>query len=244
MPPLTGKAAVVTGGATGIGRAIAVALAGEECQVAIAGRRTDALREAADSWRGEPPLFFHRIDVTDRASVAAFFQWADQQLGKVDILVNNAGINTPRRTLADISPETWDQVLEINATGTYNCMAAVLPQMRSRRDGLIVNIGSVSGKRASLLGGVAYCASKFAVSALSTAAALEEGKNGIRVTSICPGEVDTPILEHRPTSLSAEHRARILRPEDIAAAMLMVACLPARAHVPELIIKPTWQDYA
>ena len=95
-----------------------------------------------------------------------------------------------------------------------------------------------------MLGGVAYCALKFALTALSTAVALEEGKNGIRVTSICPGEVDTPILDGRPTPVSAEHRARILRPEDIAAAVLMVACLPARAHVPELVIKPTWQDFA
>ena len=134
--------------------------------------------------------------------------------------------------------------MQINATGPYNCLMAVLPEMRSRGEGLVVNICSVSGKRAAMLGGVAYCASKFALSALSTAAALEEGKHGIRVTSICPGEVDTPILEARPQPISVEHRSRILRPEDVAETVLMVACLPPRAHVPELIIKPTWQDYA
>jgi NADP-dependent 3-hydroxy acid dehydrogenase YdfG len=134
--------------------------------------------------------------------------------------------------------------MSINATGAYNCMHAVLPGMRTRRDGLIINMDSISGQRASVLGGVAYCASKFALTALGTCVALEEGQNGSRVTSVCPGEVDTPLLDGRPTPVGAEHRSRILQAEDIAAAVLMVACLPARAHVHELVIKPTWQDYS
>jgi NAD(P)-dependent dehydrogenase (short-subunit alcohol dehydrogenase family) len=182
--------------------------------------------------------------VADRKSVDELFRWADQTLGKVDILVNNAGINTPKRTMADMPPETWDEVLSINATGAYNCMRAVLPGMRARKDGLIINMDSISGMRASVLGGVAYCAAKFALTALSSVVALEEGKNGIRVTSICPGEVDTPLLDGRPTPLSADHRSRILQSEDIADVVLMVACLPPRAHVHELVIKPTWQDYS
>jgi NAD(P)-dependent dehydrogenase (short-subunit alcohol dehydrogenase family) len=241
---LQGKTAVITGGATGIGLAIARAFAGEGCRVAIAGRREDKLRAAADTWKGDPPLVFHTVDVADRPSVAELFRWADQTLGKVDILVSNAGINTPKRTMADMPPETWDEVMSINATGTYNCMHAVLPGMRQRKDGLIINMDSISGMRASVLGGVAYCASKFAMTALSAVVALEEGKNGIRVTAVCPGEVDTPLLDGRPTPLSAEHRSRILHAEDIAAAVLMVACLPPRAHVHELVIKPTWQEYA
>ncbi len=95
-----------------------------------------------------------------------------------------------------------------------------------------------------MLGGVAYCASKFAATALATAVALEEGQHGIRVTNILPGEVDTPILEGRPVLPTPEHRARMLRPEDVAEAVLMVACLPPRAHVAELLIKPTLQEYA
>jgi NAD(P)-dependent dehydrogenase (short-subunit alcohol dehydrogenase family) len=234
----------VTGGATGIGYACAVALAGEGCRVAIAGRREDALRQAAQQHRGSPPLVHHPVDVGNRQSVQTLFDWARRELGKVDILVCSAGVNTQRRMLADMPPDTWDQVMQINATGPYNCMLAVLPEMRERRDGLIVNISSVAGKRATLLGGVAYNASKFAVTALGIAAALEEGKNGIRVTTIFPGEVDTPILEVRPVPVDAAHRARILRPEDVAEAVLMVACLPPRAHVSELIIKPVGQDYA
>lgn len=241
---LADKTAVITGGATGIGRAIALAFAKEGCRVAIAGRREDKLRDAAAAWRGKPPIITHTVDVADRASVDDLFRWADKSLGKVDILVSNAGINTPKRIMADMSPETWDEVMRINATGTYNCMHAVLPEMRARKDGLIIIMNSISGMRASVLGGLAYCASKFAMTALGTVVAAEEGENGIRVTSICPGEVDTPLLDGRPTPLSAEHRARILQPSDVADVVLTVACLPPRAHVHELVIKPTCQDYA
>ena len=227
---LAGKTAVITGGATGIGQGIAIALAEEGCRVAIAGRRDDKLREAAAAWTGVPPILTHIVDVADRASVAELFRWAEEKLGQIDILVNAAGINTPRRTMADMPPETWDEVLAINATGAYNCIHAVLPGMRRRKDGLIININSISGHRASMLGGVAYSASKFALTALNTAVALEEGKNGIRVTSICPGEVDTPLLSRRPVKVSPENLARILQPSDVGEAVLMVACLPPRAR--------------
>lgn len=240
---LAGKTAVVTGGGSGIGQAIAWVLAGEGCRVAVAGRSADKLEATIRGFIGSPAIIGHTVDVADRASVAAFFRWAERELGKIDILVNNSGINVPKRYLSDISPEDWDRTLTVNATGAFNCLREVLPAMRTRRDGLVVNISSTSGKRAGLLGGVAYSASKFALTALATAAALEEGKHGIRVTSIFPGEVDTPILEHRPVPVSAEHRARILQPDDVAQAVLMVCCLPPRAHVAELVIKPTTQDY-
>lgn len=241
---LKGKTALITGGGTGIGQGIALALAGEGCRVAIAGRRLDKLHEAAAAWQGTQPIECHIVDVADRESVAALFAWAQARLGQIDILVNSAGMNVPRRSMADMAPDAWDQVLEINATGVYNCMHAVLPQMRERRDGLIINISSTAGVRAAAIGGIAYCASKFAVSALSTAVALEVGKFGIRVSNICPGEVETPILESRPVVPTAEHRARMMQPEDLGAAVLMIACLPPRAHVSELIIKPTTQEFS
>ncbi len=241
---LADKTALITGGATGIGQAVAIAFAKQGCRVAIAGRREDKLREAAAGWQGKPPILTHAVDVANRESVNELFRWAETTLGKVDILVSNAGINSPTRIMADMPPETWDQVMQINATGTYNCMHAVLPGMRARKDGLIIIMNSISGMRASVLGGVAYCASKFAMTALGTVVALEEGKNGIRVTNICPGEVDTPLLDGRPVPLSAEHRARVLQASDIADVVLTVACLPPRAHVHELVIKPTWQDYS
>jgi NAD(P)-dependent dehydrogenase (short-subunit alcohol dehydrogenase family) len=241
---LAGRSALVTGGGSGIGRGIALAFARDGCRVAIAGRREDALRETASLWRGEPSILWRAGDVADRASAGALCSWAAEALGALDILVNSAGINIPRRALAVLEPEDWERVLAVNATGAFLCMRAVLPGMRARRDGLIINISSVAGKRAALLGGVAYNASKFAMTALGATAAIEEARNGIRVTNIFPGEVDTPILERRPTPVSPEHRARMLQPEDVAAAALMVALLPPRAHVPELIIKPLAQDYA
>jgi NADP-dependent 3-hydroxy acid dehydrogenase YdfG len=241
---LSKKTALITGGGSGIGLGIAKALADEGCRVAIAGRRKEKLRDAAATYTGSNSLLSHPVDVADRASVAKLFQWAADQFGPIDILVNAAGLNIVHRSLAETKPEEWDRLLAINATGTFNCMQAILPQMRERGDGLIINISSIAGKRALRLGGVAYCASKFAMTALGTFATLEEGRNGIRVTNIYPGEVDTPILDARPTPLTPEHRARILQPSDVAAAVLMIACLPPRAHVAELVIKPTTQDYA
>src|SRR5258708_22923781 len=104
---LTGKTALVTGGGSGIGKAIAHALAASGAKVAIAGRRLDKLREAAQSDNGAE-LLFHEVDVADRASVAALFQWAAKALGPIDILVNGAGTNVVHRSLADTTPEEWD----------------------------------------------------------------------------------------------------------------------------------------
>lgn len=240
---LKDKSAVVVGGGTGIGLGIARAFAAEGCRVVIAGRREGKLREAAAAWQGEPPLLCHAVDVTDRQSVASLFDWADEQLGRIDILVNSAGVNIRGRSMAEMTPEQWDEVLAINATGAYNCLYAVLPQMRARRDGLIINISSISGKRALTLGGIAYCASKFAMSALGTAVSNEDARNGIRVTNIFPGEVNTPILEKRPAPVSDERKAAMLQPEDLGALAVAIACLPPRAHVPELIMKPIGQEY-
>ncbi|MEK6236220.1 MAG: SDR family oxidoreductase, partial [Planctomycetales bacterium] len=193
---------------------------------------------------GDPKILYRAADAADRESVDALVAWATKELGRIDIFINSAGVNIVKRTMAEMIPEDWDKVLQINASGAYYCMHAVLPPMRERGDGLIINVSSIAGKRSSPLGGVAYSAAKFAMTALGGTVALEDGKNGIRVTTIFPGEVNTPILDNRPVAVSDEHRARILQPEDVAAAALMIACLPPRAHVPELIIKPVSQDYA
>jgi NAD(P)-dependent dehydrogenase (short-subunit alcohol dehydrogenase family) len=240
---LSGKTALVTGGGTGIGWGAAAALAGEGCRVAIVGRRLDVLKAAAASWLGQPPMIVHECDVADRASVNAAFAWATKELGHIDILVNSAGINIKNRMMGNMPPEEWDRVLQVNATGVYNCMHAVLPQMRARKDGVIINISSISGRRAAALGGVAYNASKFAASALGISVANEEIANNIRVTTIYPGEVDTPILEHRPVAVTPERRAKMLLPEDLGAMVAAVVKLPPRAHVPELIIKPTSAEF-
>jgi NADP-dependent 3-hydroxy acid dehydrogenase YdfG len=240
---LSGQTAIVTGGATGIGLGIAHRLARAGVRTLIGARRADKLAEAAAGFAPEQ-IAWRVCDVTHRDSLGQFVQWAIEQAGPIDMLVNAAGANIKNRTIAEMRPEQWDQLMAVNATGAYNCMAAVLPGMRQRRSGLIVNISSISGLRASRLGGVAYCASKFAMAGLGTAVGLEEAANGIRVTNIYPGEVDTPILDERPTPVTPEHRAKILQPDDVAAAVLMVAELPPRAHIPELVIKPTLQEFA
>jgi len=226
-----------------VGRDVAVALAGEGCKVAICGRREDKLGETAALYSGEPPILTHAADVADRASVGELFEWAAEALGPIHILVNSAGMNIRRRTMAEIDPADWDRMLQVNVTGAFNCMHAVLPQMRERQDGVVINICSIAGKRAGPLAGVAYNASKFAMSALGTSVGAEDARNGIRVSNIYPGEINTPILDDRPVKVSDEHKASILQPEDVTAAVLMVARLPARASVPELVIKPRMQEF-
>ncbi len=240
---LAGRTVLVTGGGTGIGAGCALALAEQGCRVAIAGRREEPLVQTARRFSGEPRVETHTVDVGERESARSLVAWATQTLGQVDVLIHAAGVNVPKRSMADCDPDDWDTVMRINATGAYNMMHAVLPQMRERRDGLIINISSVAGARASELGGVAYSASKFAMTALCTCVANEEKDRGIRVTNIYPGEVETPILDRRPVPVSKEHRARILQPEDVAAAVVMIVGLPPRAHVSDMIIKPTTQAF-
>ena len=243
MSSLSGRTAVVTGGGSGIGAAIARAFAEARCRVVINGRRRERLEQVASDWTGEPPIEIFDGDISDRDSATRLFQFARERLGQIDILVQSAGINIQKRAIADLSPDDWDKVMQVNATGAYNGIREVLAEMRERKDGVIINICSVAGIRTGLLGGVAYNASKHAMAALSKTVGEEERNNGIRVTTIHPGEVETPILDDRPVPVSAEHRARILQAQDLADAALMVACLPPRARVPELVIIPTTQSF-
>tara|TARA_R110002111_G_scaffold262869_1_gene342107 strand:+ start:13373 stop:14101 length:729 start_codon:yes stop_codon:yes gene_type:complete len=237
MTGLENKNVVVTGGGTGIGAACALSLVKAGANVMIGGRRLEPLEKLATQAEGK--INYHALDVADRDSVSTFFNWATDKAGHIDILVHCAGINCRNRSMEAVSPEDWDRLINVNTTGAFNCMQAVLPQMRERRDGLIVNICSISGIRAALLGGVAYNASKFALTALGTTVAQEEKDRGIRVSTVYPGEVETPILDDRPVPVSKEHRAKILQPEDVASAVLMICQLPPRAHVSDLTIKPT-----
>lgn len=242
---LAGKRVLVTGGGSGIGLGIALALAQEGCRVAIAGRGETRLREAAARFVGQPPMVYRTCDVSHRDDVARLFAWLEEQrMLPLDILVASAGINIARRKMCELDPADWDRVLAVNVTGVYNCMHAALPGMRAQRGGLIVNISSIAGKRAMTLGGPAYCASKFAATALGTTVGLEERAHGIRVTNIYPGEVDTPILEQRPVPVPPEKRAQMVHPEDIAACVVTIAKLPPNVLVPELVITPLYQEYA
>ncbi|MEZ4734681.1 MAG: SDR family oxidoreductase [Caldilineaceae bacterium] len=240
---LTGKTALVTGGGTGIGRAVAVVFANAGAKVVITGRREAKLQETCALASGPHTILPYVADVGEREQVAALVAWTNQQVGQIDILVNNAGVNVVERRVEVLKPEAWDYLMNVNTTGVFNTIHAVLPQMRERRDGVLITVSSLAGVRASTLGGAAYSASKHAVNALIKVISVEEKDNGIRATIVAPGEVNTPILDDRPVPVSEEHKAQILQPEDVAAAVLFVATLPARAHVPELLIKPVTQVF-
>ncbi len=240
---LAGKTAVVTGGGTGIGAAVTQSLLAAGMQVAIGGRRLSKLTEFAESLQQPQGLLVHPLDVADRPSVDAFFSAVEGRFGAVDVLVNAAGVNIARRMFDELSPEDWDRLMAINCTGVFNCLKRALPGMRARRDGVVVNISSISGKRAYSLGGMAYNASKFGATGLGMSLGDEIRLDGIRMCNLYPGEVETPILEHRPKAPTAEHRATMLQPQDVADAVLMVVQLPPRARVPELVIVPTVQTF-
>ena len=243
MSRLHGKVALITGGGSGIGLATARLFLGEGARVVIAGRDAKKLEQAAQTLQGGDRLTWASADVSSDDQVQKLVQKVTAAQGRIDILVNNAGLNLKERTMRELTPTRWRQLVDANLNGAFYCIHAVLPQMLERKDGLIVNISSVAGKRASPLGGAAYAASKFGMTALGICLGAEEKDNGIRVSNIYPGEVDTPILKERPTPVTEEHRQRILRPEDVAAAVLFVSTLPPNVSVPELIIKPTWQTY-
>jgi len=238
------KTALVTGAGSGIGRGIARALDGLGLRLALIGREPRKLEDTlAELTNGRESALTFSCDVGDRASVKAMVGRVLEAFGSIDVLVCNAGTNVRNRGLDVLSPEDWDKMIQVNLTGAFNLVHHVLPSMRERQNGLVIQICSISGIRASTLGGAGYSASKFGQSALGICLGREEGKNGIRSTVIYPGEVNTPILDARPVPVGAERRVAVLQPDDIAAAVMFLVQLHPRARVPELVITPTVDDF-
>ena len=238
MRDLTDRLVWITGAGTGIGAAAARRLGRAGARLVLSGRRLEPLQQVADEM-GERATV-EVLDVADRAAVAAAGERIAERHGPVDTLVNNAGINVPRRHWQDVSHDDWEAVFRINVDGLYYCTQAVLPAMRARGEGLIVNISSWAGARVSYLTGPAYTAAKHAVNALTENLNMEECVHGIRATAICPGEVSTPIMDRRPVPMSAEDRARMVQPEDMGEAIWFVAAQPAHVCMNQIIISPTW----
>ncbi len=242
MSGLNNQVCLVTGGGSGIGLATARMLHERGARVMISGRSAEKLAHAADGLAGDR-FVTHVVDVADPAQVQAMVDALIERWGRLDILVNNAGLNIKQRAMRELTLEGWNQLIRTNLDGAFYCIYSALPLMRKQGGGLIINISSVAGKRAGPLGGAGYAAAKFGMSALGICLGAEEKDAGIRVCNIYPGEVDTPILVNRPQPVTPEHRQSMLQPEDVARAVEFVASLPARASVPELVIKPTTQVY-
>lgn len=240
---LNKKLAIVTGAGSGMGQAIAWALSKAGMTVCAVGRSAEKLAETARRSPVADSIHAVPLDITNRPSVAQSLRGLESAHGPAWLLVNNAGVNIRDRAVDVLKPEEFDSVLQTNLTGAFNMTHAVLPGMIAARDGMILTISSIAGLRPLPLGGAAYCASKFALHGYFGTLAREMAQHGIRSTILCPGEVATPILDARPVAVSAEARAAMLQPEDIAEAVLFVARLPKRAHVPELVMKPLVQDY-
>lgn len=240
----TAKTAIITGAGSGIGRGIATALDAVGVRLALIGREAGKLEQTRSSLsqKGGETLIAS-CDVADRDQVKAMVESVLSSFGAIDVLVCNAGTNVRNRSLEALDPGDWDRMIATNLTGAFNLVHYVLPSMRERKSGLVVQIDSISGKRASTLGGAGYSASKFGQAALGICIGREEGARGIRSTVIYPGEVNTPILDARPVPVPAERRAVILQPDDVGAAVRFLVELHPRANVPELVIKPTVDDW-
>ena len=241
MNTLAKQSVLITGGGSGIGLAAAKMFVEKGARVAITGRDAGKLKRAADEIGVK--VLHQAADVGEPDQVQAVIDNVIKTHGGLDILVNNAGANAKERSMREMTPERWRKLVSANLDGAFHCVLAVLPHMIERKSGLVINVNSISGKRASPLGGIAYVAAKFGLRGFAMGLAAEEKDSGIRVSSIYPGEVDTPILENRPKPVTAEHRARILKSEDVAEAILFVAGLPAHVVIPELVITPAGYNY-
>jgi NADP-dependent 3-hydroxy acid dehydrogenase YdfG len=239
------QTALVTGAGSGVGQAIASVLAARGLSVAMVGRDEGKLKcAAAGIDASDSRVVIEPCDVADREAVGSMVRRVLDRYGSIDVLVCNAGMNVNPRSLERLAPADWDRMIATNLTGAYNLVHYVLPSMRERKRGLVVQICSISGKRAGPLGGIGYSASKFGQAALGICLGREERVHGIRSTVIYPGEINTPILDKRPVPVPPERRAVILQPEDVAEAVRFVVELHPRASIPELVILPTVDDWA
>jgi NAD(P)-dependent dehydrogenase (short-subunit alcohol dehydrogenase family) len=241
--PLKGKVAWITGGGSGIGLAGAIELVKAGAHVVISGRTKEtndaAEKELKKLGQAEAIL----LDVADKKAVKAAADAILAKHGRIDILVNSAGTNATKRNFDVVTAEAWDDVVAINLSGLFYCVHSVLPAMRKQKDGLIINVSSWAGRFPSRLTGPAYNATKRGVIALTEQINIEECANGIRASSLLPGEVATPILRKRPVPPSKEEQDRMAQAEDLGQAILFIASMPARTCVNELIIAPTWNRF-
>ena len=229
---LEGKKAVVTGGTRGIGRAITEALLQAGVAVAICGRSAESVTKSVTELTtvSKSKVMGKAADVRNNAEVTEFFAFVDRELGGLDILVNNAGVGVFKST-AELSVDDWRRTLETNLSGVFYCCHEALPRMRNRAGAYIVNISSLAGKNA-FAGGAAYNASKFGLNGFSEAMMLDHRYDGVRVSYIMPGSVNTEF----GSGASADWK---IAPSDIAEIVLMLLKTPERTLISRVEVRPS-----
>ncbi|MGO4855351.1 SDR family oxidoreductase [Phaeovulum sp. W22_SRMD_FR3] len=239
---LTGKTAVITGAGSGMGREIALSLAAAGARVVLCGRRAgplDALAAEIETTGGT--AITAPLDITDSAAIRALVAELDARYGGVDLLINNAGSASKVLNARWLSEAEFLSTVNVNLTAVFTFSQAVLPAMLARGAGTIITVSSLAAVNPNLLGGAAYGAAKAGVRNFMGYMHNTYRHLGLRSICILPGEADTPILNNRARPPLPEERARMLAPEDVAAAVMLCATLPGRATVPELHICPTFQ---
>lgn len=245
---LEGRVAIVTGASSGIGRAVAEALAVEGASVVLAARRRErleALAAAVHEAGGDAlPVV---TDVTDRVSVDALVKRTVGERGRIDILVNNAGVML-LSPMEEARVDEWERMVDVNLKGVLYALGAVLPVMTDQGSGHVVNVGSVAGRR-PFPGGSVYAATKFAVRALNWGLQLElSAARSIRMTDVQPGVVDTELADHiaspgvRERFEAGWRDRRKLAPEDVARAVVFAVTSPEHVNVNEILVRPTDQE--
>jgi 3-oxoacyl-[acyl-carrier protein] reductase len=233
---MTAPVALITGATEGIGRAIAFTLGRAGYRIGVCARTPSKLRTLlADLTGAGIAAHGHPADVGVESDVKAMVDQITRATGAVDVLVNNAGVGL-LRPFEELTLEDWDTTMATNLRSLYLVTREVLPGMRARKRGAIVNISSLAGRN-GFAGGTAYVASKHAVLGFGRALMLEVRKDNVRVITICPGSVDTPLI--RSQSVLNPDPSKILKPEDVAETVLATLTLPERATVSELDIRPT-----
>ncbi len=228
------RRALITGASSGIGKATALAFAESGIHVALVSRSQSKLEEVADlAMKCGVTAKAYSVDLLEVAQVSDQIAAIAQDFGAIDILVNNAGMGYTG-ALQDTPLADWQTVLDLNLTSVFQCIQAVLPTMRQRRQGTIINIASVAGHQVFPNWG-AYCVSKFGLVALSKTLAIEERANGVRVVTISPGSVNTPIWDTNTVQADFD-RSQMLTPEIVAQSVLYAALLPEQAVIEEMTL--------